>query len=213
MTNDHPHQLIRRHLSTAAAPCVTSSFQAEGAVLLHMLRELAPGIPVLFIDTVHHFAETYRYRDDLVERWNLNVITLRAETPAPGLWQQDTQACCARHKVEPLFTTLERYDVWFTALRREQSPSRADLAEVQPFTLPSGTVVRKVSPLAAWTTRDVWSYAKAHAIPLSPLYERGYPSIGCEPCTARPIDPANPRSGRWQAQRLECGIHVQQQRT
>jgi phosphoadenosine phosphosulfate reductase len=111
--------------------------------------------------------------------------------------------------VGPLFSALEAYDVWFTALRREQSPSRANLGESEPFRLPTGKTLRKVSPLAGWTTKDVWTYAKAHDIPLLPLYELGYSSIGCEPCTSLPLDPANPRSGRWQGQKLECGIHMQ----
>lgn len=202
-------QIVADNLAGAAAPCVTSSFQADCVVLLHMLREVAPTIPVLFLDTVHHFAQTYAYRDTMADRWRLNVVNLRAAEPSPGLWQTDTHACCARHKVGPLFAALERHDVWFTALRREQSPSRAGLREVEPFALPSGKTLQKISPLAGWTTKDVWEYAKAHAIPLLPLYEAGYTSIGCEPCTSRPIDPSNPRSGRWQGQKLECGIHIQ----
>jgi phosphoadenosine phosphosulfate reductase len=201
--------LIAEQLATAVAPCVTSSFQAECVVLVHMLREVRPDVPVLFLDTVHHFDATYRYRDEMARRWGLNLVTLRAEQPAPGLWQQDTDACCARHKVGPLFAALANYDVWFTGLRRDQSPTRASLAEVEPFALGDGTVVRKVSPLAAWTTKDVWDYAKAHAIPLLPLYDEGYTSIGCEPCTSRPLDPGDPRSGRWGGQKLECGIHIQ----
>jgi phosphoadenosine phosphosulfate reductase len=202
-------RIVTENLTGATSPCVTSSFQADCVVLLHILRERAPAIPVLFLDTVHHFAETYEYRDAIADRWRLNLVNLRAAEPSPGLWQTDTHACCARHKVGPLFAELERHDVWFTALRREQSPSRASLTEVEPFTLPSGKVLRKVSPLAGWTTRDVSEYAKAHAIPLLPLYEAGYTSIGCEPCTSRPSDPSNLRSGRWQGQKLECGIHVQ----
>jgi phosphoadenosine phosphosulfate reductase len=203
------HDLIAGELATARAPGVTSSFQAECVVLVHMLREIAPQIPVLFLDTVHHFEQTLTYRDELVRRWGLNLVTLRAAEPAPGLWQEDTQACCARHKVQPLFAALAGYDVWFTGLRREQSPSRANLAEVEPFALPSGQVLRKVSPLAAWTTRDVWQYARTHGVPLLPLYEAGYTSIGCEPCTSLPSDPSNQRSGRWNGQKLECGIHIQ----
>jgi phosphoadenosine phosphosulfate reductase len=166
----------------------------------------------LFLDTVHHFAGTYRYRDAMAQRWGLNLVNLRASNPQPGLWQTDTHACCARHKVEPLFEALERHDAWVTALRREQSPSRAGLAEVESFTLPSGKVLKKVSPLAGWTTTDVWQYAKANAIPLLPLYDAGYTSVGCEPCTSLPPDPSNPRSGRWQGQKLECGIHLQRPR-
>jgi phosphoadenosine phosphosulfate reductase len=201
-------RLLARVLATAKAPCVTSAFQAEGVVLIHMLRALAPHIPVIFLDTVHHFAETIVYRDALAREWNLNVVTLRATDPVPGLWERDTYACCQRHKVEPLFAALRDYDVWFTGLRREQSPSRAALSEAERFTLPGGEVLQKVSPLAGWSSRDVWDYARAHAIPLLPLYDRGYESIGCEPCTSIPPDPLNPRAGRWHGQKLECGIHL-----
>ena len=201
--------LIARELRDAGAPCVTSSFQAECVVLVHMLRALEPRIPVLFLDTVHHFPETIAYRDRLSEQWGLNLVTLRAAEPSPGLWQQSTSDCCGRHKVTPLFGALEGYDVWFTGLRREQSPSRASLAEVEPFRLPSGKTLRKISPLAEWSTKAVWEYAKQHEIPLLPLYDRGYTSVGCEPCTSLPLDPANERSGRWAGQKLECGIHIQ----
>jgi phosphoadenosine phosphosulfate reductase len=201
--------VMTNELARATAPCVTSSFQAECVVLTHMLLEEEPDIPVLFLDTVHHFAQTYTYRDELAAAWKLNLVNLRAAEPHPGLWQESTDKCCALHKVGPLFSALEQYDVWFTALRREQSPSRANLQEIEPFRLPSGKVIQRVSPLACWTTRDVWKYAKEHSIPLLPLYEVGYTSIGCEPCTTPPFDPDNPRSGRWQGQKLECGIHIQ----
>jgi len=201
--------VVAAALETSATPCITCSFQAEDVVVLHMLRELRPDIPVLFLDTVHHFAQTYTYRDQLADAWQLRVVNLCAAEPSPGLWQTSTDACCAKHKVEPLFSALESYDVWFTGLRREQSPSRAGLEEVEPFTLPSGKVIRKTSPLARWSTKEVSDYAKAHEIPLLSLYAVGYTSIGCEPCTSLPLDPSNPRSGRWQGQKLECGIHIQ----
>jgi phosphoadenosine phosphosulfate reductase len=199
-------------LRRAHAPCLTSSFQAECVVLTHLLIRRMPGIPVLFLDTAHHFAETLAYRDELAHRWNLNLVTLRADEPRVGLWEADsTEACCRRHKIEPLFSALERYDVWFTALRREQSPSRASPQEVEPFRLSSETVIQRVSPLADWTTKDVRDYARRHDIPLLPLYDRGFTSIGCEPCTTLPLDALNPRSGRWRGQKLECGIHIQTQ--
>ena len=206
---EQPSVVIAKALAIATAPCITSSFQAECVVLTHMLLESAPRIPVLFLDTVHHFAETYAYRDDIAERWKLNLINLRAAEPQPGLWRESTERCCAVHKVGPLFSALEDHDVWFTALRRDQSPSRANLQEIEPFRLPSGKIIQRVSPLAAWTARDVWKYAKDHDIPLLPLYELGYTSIGCEPCTSLPMDPNNPRSGRWAGEKLECGIHIQ----
>jgi phosphoadenosine phosphosulfate reductase len=201
--------LISDTLATAKVPCVTSSFQAEDVVLVHLLREVKPDIPVLFLETFHHFPQTLIYRDEIAAKWNLNLINLTAPEPSIGLWQTSTDDCCARHKVGPLFGALEGYDSWFTGLRRDQSPSRANLQHVEPFALKSGKLLRKVSPLAEWTMKDVWRYAKAHDIPLMPLYELGYSSIGCEPCTSLPLDPSNPRSGRWQGQKLECGIHIE----
>jgi phosphoadenosine phosphosulfate reductase len=202
-------RIIVEQLSGATAPCVTSSFQAESVVLLHMLHEVAPDIPVLFLDTFHHFPELLAYRDEIASRWRLNLQILRAAEPRPGLWRRDLDACCSRHKVEPLFPVLERHDLWLTGMRREQSPTRAALAEIAPFTLPSGKALTKVCPLASWTAREVWAYAKRHGIPLLPLYERGYTSIGCQPCTSLPLDPGNARSGRWDGRKLECGIHLE----
>lgn len=202
--------VIDEALARAQTPCITSSFQAECVVLTHMLLERRPDLPVLFLDTFHHFEQTLAYRDELTAKWKLSLINLRAAEPKVGLWQaESTDACCARHKVQPLFAALENYDTWFTALRRDQSPSRANLKEVESFRLPSGRAIQRVSPLAAWTAKDVWGYAKQHGIPLLPLYELGYTSIGCEPCTSLPDDPSNPRSGRWGGQKLECGIHIQ----
>jgi phosphoadenosine phosphosulfate reductase len=200
--------LLGDELAHAAAPCVTASFQADCVVLVHMLLRQRPDIPVLFLDTVHHFEETLRYRDAIASSWGLNLVVLRAAEPQPGLWRESTQTCCGRHKVEPLFAALRQYDTWFTGLRRDQSPSRAHLEEIEPFPLDGGVVLRKISPLARWTAADVWRYADAHGIPLLPLYERGYTSIGCEPCTSLPRDPGNERSGRWGGQKLECGIHL-----
>lgn len=200
---------IDRGLQHAERPCVTASFQADCVVLLHLLRHVRPDIPVLFIDTAHHFAETLAYRERLVAEWQLSVIDVRADAAQPGLWQQSTDACCAHHKTGPLFGALASYDTWFTALRREQSPSRAHLVPVAPFRLPGGASVRKVSPLVDWSLRDVLTYAHIHEIPLLPLYEHGYTSIGCAPCTRPSTDPGNQRSGRWGGTKLECGIHLE----
>jgi phosphoadenosine phosphosulfate reductase len=202
--------LIADQLKDARVPAMTSSFQSECVVLTDMVRRVRPDIPVLFLETFHHFAQTLAYRDEMTAKYGLNLINVKTAEPTIGLWQTEgTKACCDRHKVGPLFSALEDYDVWFTALRRDQSPSRANLKEVEPFRLPSGNAIRKVAPLAGWTARDVWRYAKDHEIPLLSLYELGYTSIGCEPCTSLPPDPNDPRSGRWQGQKLECGIHIE----
>ena len=205
-----PRELVARVLADAAVPCITSSFQAECVVLTDIVREVRPDIPVLFLDTFHHFPQTLAYRDEMVARYGLTLINLQAKEPSVGLWEREsTTACCQRHKVEPLFGALEGYDTWFTALRRDQSASRANLQQVEPFKLSSGTTIQRVAPIAGWTAKDVWKYAKDHDIPLLPLYDLGYASIGCEPCTSVPFDPNNPRSGRWSGQKLECGIHIQ----
>jgi len=208
-----PRELIARVLAdaSAGAACITSSFQAECVVLTDMVREVRPDIPVLFLDTFHHFPQTLEYRDMMTARYGLTRIDLRAKEPSVGLWEREsTTACCQRHKVEPLFSALDGYDTWLTALRRDQSASRANLQQVEPFKLSSGKTIQRVAPIAAWTAKDVWRYAKEHEIPLLPLYDLGYTSIGCEPCTTLPLDPGNDRSGRWGGQKLECGIHLQE---
>lgn len=202
-------EVLDSALGGARRPCVTSSFQADCMVLVHMLVQRCPDIPVLFIDTRHHFAETLAYRDRIATEWKLNLVNVTADDPAPGLWRESIDSCCARHKVGPLFKALEPYDTWFTALRREQSPSRSDLTAVGSFRLPSGSSIAKINPLVDWTMDDVMLYAQINGIPVLPLYDKGYASIGCEPCTQLPVDPTNPRSGRWQGRKLECGIHIE----
>ena len=199
------------------AACVTSSFQAECMVLVHLVTRQRPDIPVLFLDTGYHFAETYAYRDRMTAELGLNLVNLvprlsvaEQEGQFGILYQSAPDRCCGMRKVEPLFAGLEPYDVWFTALRRDQSPTRANLKVVDDFALPGGKHLAKVSPLADWTAKDVWTYLKDHGIPLLSLYEQGFTSIGCEPCTSLPADPDNPRSGRWAGRKLECGIHIQQ---
>jgi phosphoadenosine phosphosulfate reductase len=209
--------LIARELAASRRPCVTSSFQSECVVLVHMILQYRPDIPVLFLETGYHFPETIEYRDRIARDWNLNLINLEAKQSVAEqeaqfgiLNQTDPSKCCQLRKVAPLFAGLEAYDTWFTALRRDQSPTRANLQHVEPFKLPTGTLLRKVAPLAEWTARDVYQYMQEHSIPELSLYEQGYTSIGCKPCTALPLDPNDPRSGRWQGKgKLECGIHIQ----
>ncbi len=203
---------LARHPETA---CLTCSFQAEDMAVLHMALQLQPRLPVLFLETGYHFAETLAYRDEMARRWNLRLVNLRSplsreeqEARFGLLHQSNPSECCRLRKVQPLLAGLEPYDLWITGLRREQSPTRRNLQVEETHTLPSGRVIVKLNPLAAWTWRDVLSYCAAHEIPLLPLYEQGYASIGCAPCTARPSDPSNPRSGRWGGVKLECGIHT-----
>jgi phosphoadenosine phosphosulfate reductase len=209
-------QMLHQDLNQAEGVCITSSFQAEDVVLLHMVREILPRVPVLFLETGYHFPETLEYRDRIAADWDLNLINIvppqtvaEQESEFGILHQSAPDRCCALRKVGPLFDALASYRVWVTGLRRQQSKSRAQLQPQEEFRLPTGAILRKLNPLAEWSTRDVWEYASDRAIPLLRLYDLGYTSIGCAPCTNLPSDPNDPRSGRWSGQKLECGIHLQ----
>jgi phosphoadenosine phosphosulfate reductase len=210
-------QLIRQELGqTQGDVCVTNSFQAEDMIVLHIVRQILSDVPVIFLDTGYHFAEVYEYRDRMAQAWSMNLINLLPELTVPEqeaqfgiLNQTDPGRCCGLRKVKPLFAALNDYEMWFTGLRREQAKSRAAIQPIEDFALPSARTIRKISPLTEWTTKDVWDYARERDIPLLSLYDKGYSSIGCEPCTSLPLDPDDPRSGRWGGRKQECGIHLQ----
>jgi len=200
---------------TPSFACLTSSFQAEDMIVLNLLRKHIPKIPVLFLETGYHFAETYQFRDQIAREWGLNLVNVipkksvaQQESEFGILYRDEPTKCCQLRKVEPLMEALEPFEVWFTGLRREQSPTRKNLRKAEDHRLPSGKTVLKVSPLADWTWAKVWEYTGANRLSYLPQYDRGYASIGCEPCTALPDDPNNPRSGRWGGKKLECGIHT-----
>jgi phosphoadenosine phosphosulfate reductase len=211
-----PGEVIGRMLDeNRGAACITCSFQAEDMIVLHLLRQRLPQVPVLFLETGYHFAQTYAYRDRMAELWHLNLVNVMPTQTVPEqeselgiLYQTDPSLCCQRRKVEPLMKALEPFDLWFTGLRREQSPTRKNLKTVEGHLLPSGRMLLKVSPLAAWDWKQVWGYTFEHGIEYLPLYDEGYRSIGCEPCTSVPAEGADPRSGRWGGNKLECGIHT-----
>lgn len=210
-------QLVRLLIPAADGKrvCLTSSFQAEDMAVLHMLRSALPDVSVIFLDTGYHFPETYEYRDRMTREWDLNLVnalpekTVAEQEAQHGLlYIVEPAKCCGFRKVEPLAKSLEPFDIWFTGLRREQSPTRRNLKKIERHQLPSGKELLKVSILADWDWQRVWNYTTDNAIPYLSLYDQGYRSIGCQPCTALPDDPNNPRSGRWGGKKLECGIHT-----
>jgi phosphoadenosine phosphosulfate reductase len=212
-----PEQALESVLSAKqdARVCLTSSFQAEDMVVAHLVRKRVPDLAVLFLDTGYHFPQTYEYRDRMTRQWSLHLVNvLPAQTVTEQesefgiLYRSEPARCCQLRKVEPLMRALEPFDVWFTGLRREQSPTRKNLKKVELHQLPTGKNLWKVSLLADWNWEKVWQYATANGIPHLPQYDQGYLSIGCQPCTALPADPSNPRSGRWGGTKLECGIHT-----
>ena len=182
---------------------MTSSFGPESGVLLHLVSRVNPEIPVLFLETGYHFPETLEYREALVKKFGLkNVLDLRAEPNrrqqlidqhAGKPYEQDPDQCCHINKVEPLDEALKKYEAWMTGIRRNQTDVRKTIRILELYE--GGRY--KISPLANWTSRDTWWYLKEHQIPQHPLYEKGYLSIGCWPCT-RPIQAGDDeRSGRW----------------
>jgi phosphoadenosine phosphosulfate reductase len=205
--------ILVQHINSSA--CLTCSFQAEDMIVLALLKYRIPDVPVLFLETGYHFSDTYHFRDRIAAEWNLNLVNVlpretvvQQESQFGILYREDPAKCCQLRKVEPLMESLEPFDIWFTGLRREQSPTRKNLKKVEQHRLPSGKTLLKVSLLADWTWGQVWEYTGKHGLSYLPQYDQGYLSIGCEPCTAIPDDAANPRSGRWSGKKLECGIHT-----
>lgn len=191
---------------------LVSSFGADSAVLLHMVAEIDPAMPVVFVDTRKLFPATLRYRDLLVDRLGLKDVRsqtpanddLAAHDPAGMLWMSNTDACCHVRKVLPLEEALTGFTAWISGRKRFQSMTRSnlDLFEVENDRV-------KVNPLAEWSATDILSYAKSRDLPPHPLVAEGYPSIGCLSCTDKVKPGEDPRAGRWRGQdKTECGIHL-----
>jgi phosphoadenosine phosphosulfate reductase len=178
----------------------------EDAVLAHLVATNAPGTEVAFLDTQYHFAETLWYVEELRRRYDLNLRVLEPLVEPDNRWRTDVEGCCGVRKVEPLARALAGRAAWITGLRRADAPTRAN-APIVSWDLARSMV--KVNPLASWTDADMAGYVADHELPGNPLSERGYPSIGCWPCT-RPVMPGeDPRSGRWSGKdKTECGLHA-----
>ncbi len=193
---------------------LVSSFGAESVVLLHMVAVTAPATPVIFIDTEMLFAETLVYQQEIAERLGLRDLRiirpdagdLARTDPAQTLHRHDTDACCALRKTRPLQRALRGFDGWITGRKRYQSGQRAAL---DFFEVEAGAGRIKVNPLAHWARGDVQTYMEENRLPRHPLVDRGYPSIGCTPCTTPVGAGEDPRAGRWRDQnKTECGIHI-----
>jgi phosphoadenosine phosphosulfate reductase len=195
---------------------VVSSFGAESAVLLHLVAQIDPATPVLFLDTGKHFPETLAYRDLLVERLGLTDLVILRPDPAAlaakdesGLrWSYDPDGCCEIRKVEPLARALETFDASITGRKSFQASTRANLPRFEVDKSDAQGRL-KINPLIDWSAEDITAYFANHDLPPHPLVAEGYPSIGCSPCTSRVAPGEDPRSGRWKGwDKTECGIHV-----
>lgn len=200
-------------LEEAGDIALVSSFGAESVVLLHMAAVIDKSTPVLFVDTQMLFAETLVYQQDVSERLGLkNLRIIRADQddidhddPYGALNSHDTDACCMLRKTLPLQRALSGYDGWITGRKRFQSGTRSEL---NFFEVEDGTGRIKVNPLAHWAPDDVRAYMEENRLPRHPMVAKGYPSIGCAPCTSPVKEGEDPRAGRWRNEtKEECGIH------
>ena len=190
---------------------LVSSFGADAAALLHMVSRVDPRTPVIFVDTGQHFPETLAFRDMLCETLRLtnvlvarpSVEAIRREDPEKFLFASDPDRCCEIRKVRPLAAAIEGYDAWITGRKGFQNATRASL----PLFEAEGDRV-KVNPLVGWSASDVLNYIAEAGLPRHPLTAKGFPSIGCLPCTSRVKPGENERAGRWRGRgKTECGIH------
>jgi phosphoadenosine phosphosulfate reductase len=193
---------------------VACSFQKEASVILDMLLAIEPAARVFTLDTGVLFPETYALWRALEAKYGIEIRAVRPEQTidaqalahGPRLWERDADRCCELRKVQPLRAALAPFDAWITAIRRDQTPERAHARVVEPdpkFGL------AKINPLVGWAHHDVWGHIYAHDVPYNPLHERGYPSIGCQPCTSAVAAGEDPRAGRWRgAAKTECGLHT-----
>jgi len=183
--------------------CITASM--TDAVLIDLATQIEPSIEVVFIDTGYHFPETMETVEVVRRRYGLNLRVMTALPHAEELWKVDPENCCSAIKVGQLDRALQGKQAWMSGLRRAEAVTRAGAPIVHRD--PRGLV--KVNPIANWSDFDVAGYIKDHDVPINPLLDQGYPSIGCRPCTQPVEDGADPRSGRWSGQdKTECGLHA-----
>lgn len=209
----HPLDVLAWAGATFGSGLVVASSMGD-EVLVHLASRAVPGVDVIFLDTGYHFAETIGTRDAYAETTDITLRTILplrtvAEQDAehgPRLHDRDPNLCCALRKVEPLERGLAPYSAWVTGMRREDAPTRTDIAVVG-WDDKRGKV--KLNPLAAWTQDDVDDYVTEHGVLLNPLRQLGYTSIGCAPCTRAVAPGEDPRAGRWAGQdKTECGLHT-----
>ena len=186
----------------------------QDAVLVDLAAKVRPGVDVLFLDTGYHFVETVGTRDAVEAVYDINIVNVTPENSVEkqdelfgrDLFAREPNECCRMRKVEPLSTALRGYSAWVTGIRRVEAPTRAN-APLISWDKAFGLV--KINPIAAWTDDDMQNYIDANDVLVNPLVFEGYPSIGCAPCTAKPAEGADPRSGRWAGtSKTECGLHA-----
>jgi phosphoadenosine phosphosulfate reductase len=214
LSGAHPRDVLRWAVETFYPKLtMATAFGPEGCVILHLLAEIEPRVRVFNLDSGYQFPETLALRDRIAERYGIDVELIRPETTVAEyeareggpVYAKDPDRCCRDRKLVPLRRAVEGYEAWISAIRADQSADRAR-ARMVGWDAKFGLV--KVNPLLSWTKRDVWAFVVANQVPYNPLHDKGYPSIGCWPCTRAVALGENERAGRWVGQaKTECGLH------
>ena len=210
-----PQTILRWAVGTFGSKLtMATAFGAEGCCLIHMLADIEPNLRIFNLDTGYQFEETLALRERIKQRYGIEVELVRPELTVAEyeaehggpLYRIRPDQCCHDRKLVPLRRAVVGYDAWVSAIRRDQTAHRAAAGVVQwdaKFNLV------KVNPLLNWTKKDVWGFVLKHDVPYNPLHDRGYPSIGCWPCTAAIANGDDERAGRWAgSMKKECGLHV-----
>ena len=214
LSEAHPREILRWAIETFSPKLtMATAFGPEGCLIIHLLAELEPRVRVFNLDTGYQFAETLALRDQIAQRYGIEVEMVRPETTVAEyeaanrgpVYETNSGQCCHDRKMVPLRKAVVGYEAWISAIRSEQSPDRAR-ARVVGWDAKFGLV--KVNPLLNWTKRDVWAFVVTNKVPYNPLHDQGYPSIGCWPCTRAVAIGEDERAGRWAGQaKTECGLH------
>lgn len=211
----YPEDVLRWTFDTFGDGAVMATgFGPSGVALMHMLSRVRPGATVFYLDTDVLFPDTHDLKRRLADLLGIRITRVhaglslqeQARQEGPDLWRTNPDRCCFLRKVQPLRLFLRDKEAWITGIRRDQSPTRRGIGVVE---WDRAHEIAKVNPLATWTEERIWQYIDLYGLPYNPLHDRGYPSIGCIPCTKAVREGADPRSGRWQGhEKLECGIHA-----
>lgn len=208
-----PQEIIRWAVDRFAPNiATTSSFGADAAVMIHLANTVYPGIRIFFLETGFHFPETLKYRDEMISKYNLKVVNLTAEMGHKKFLEQYGQLhqtkpdlCCQLNKVEPLQKALSTLDAWFSGIRKGQTKTREAALYIEEY----AKGIYKFNPIANWTQAEVEKYIQENKLPVHPLKDKGYLSIGCQPCTRAVRPGEDRRAGRWDGiEKTECGIHT-----
>jgi len=196
---------------------IASSFSVEDTVIIDLATKINPIIKVIYINTGFQFKETDEIKEIIKKKYELNLVEYSPllSTNEQGLKyghdlpNKNSDLCCKIRKVEPIKRALQDLNAWITGLRREQATTRKNIEMIEEDCRDDGNIITKINPLAFWTKKQVWNYITDNEIPYNKLYDKGYTSIGCEPCTRTTYKGEDERAGRWSGKdKIECGIHT-----